>query len=122
MSTPRGQSDVISSELAVAPDAASVALTEANRRTGTETVYLLHAGARAPVPLHREHVAFAPCEGGATVQWHGGWLLYADSMGKAAVIDTARGHRAIEVTGRVAGLPGMDRGFSAFWSGNMPPL
>jgi hypothetical protein len=122
-----GQPDSTSSSLVVASDASSVAFTAASDQTGnpdpapreqgTETVYLLRAGAHRAIPVHREQVAFAPCERGASVAWHGSWLLYSAHEGNLAAIETAGIPRAIELTSRVRSLPGMRNGFSAYWSG-----
>lgn len=72
---------------------------------GVETVYLLRAGARAAVPIHREKMRFNVCGHGATLSWHGDWLLYSTGEGPAALIDT-RGAHAIELTSLLGRLPG----------------
>jgi hypothetical protein len=130
---PRGHN--VDSQIAVAPDAKSIAFTtsfqlraaQPNRdpaRGGVdlETVYLLRAGAQATVPLHREPVQFAPCLGGASVQWRGSWLLFSAGEGNLAAIDTAGARRVVELTARTHDLPGppIDAGFSAYW-GTGPP-
>jgi hypothetical protein len=122
-----GRTESISSSLVVAPDASAVAFTGASGladdpatargATGTETVYLLRAGARTATPEHTEGVAFKVCERGAGLQWHGSWLLYSNSEGHLAAIDTAGTRRAIELGGLVRSLPGTRTGFSANWSG-----
>src|SRR5438093_10832744 len=45
--------------------------------TGSETVYLLPAGARAAQAIYRARVDFAVCERQASLAWHGRWLLYS---------------------------------------------
>lgn len=113
-----GRLETISSGLTVAPSASTVAFTAAaGSRRGTETVYLLRAGSDRATPIYREHVKFAVCERGADLQWHLGWLLYSNSEGNAAVIDTAGTHRAIDLTDRIKALPGARRGYGAYWSG-----
>lgn len=126
---PRGRTrvDGISSQLSAAPDARAVAYTVTRGNTayasnGSETVYLLNPGSRAARAVHTERVAFAVCERGANLAWHGRWLLYSASEGNTALIDTGRPGRAIELTQIVRRLPGLssDEGnldFSAFWSG-----
>jgi hypothetical protein len=122
-----GQGESVSSSLVVAPRGSAVAFTAAAGRTGdpgaagrahgTETVYLLRRGAHQAIPVHREQVAFAPCERGASLQWHGSWLLYSASEGNLAAIDSTGIHRAIELGSLVRRLRGTRDGFSAYWSG-----
>ncbi len=128
---PRGRTrvDGVSSQLSATPDARAVAFAATRGNTaygssGSETVYLLTPGSRAARAIHSERVAFAVCERGATLAWHGHWLLYSASEGNTAVIDTARPRHAIELTRIVRRLPGASGGegnldFSASWSG--PP-
>jgi hypothetical protein len=121
-----GQAESISSSLVVAPDARAVAFTAAAGVTtdpnaayqapGTETVYLLRPGAHTAVPVHTVRVAFKVCERGASLQWHGAWLLYGNSEGNLAAIDpTGTGH-AIELGSLVRRLPGVRAALSANWS------
>jgi hypothetical protein len=122
----QGQPDGPSSQLQIAPRAGAVAFTVAfgradnpdttRRARGTEIVYVLRAGADAVTPVHVARVAFAVCERGASLQWHGSWLLYANTEGTLAAIDTAGAHRVIELGGLVRGLLGTGRGVDASWS------
>jgi hypothetical protein len=123
-----GQGESISSSLVVAPRGSAVAFTaaygrtgdaKAARRDGTETAYVLRAGADAAVPVHREKLQFAVCERGASLEWHEKWLLYSNSEGSLAVIDTAGAHRPIELGQLVDRLPGARHGFIAYWSGQL---
>jgi hypothetical protein len=86
----------------------------AARGRGEETVYLLRAGARRAVALHTEDVSFRVCERGASVQWHEGWLLYANSEGNLVLVDATHRPRAIDLTAVAAHLAGS--GFDAHWS------
>jgi hypothetical protein len=123
----RGRVDGISSQLSVAPDARAVAVTATRGNTaygsnGSETVYRLTPGSHAARAIHSERVAFAVCERGANLAWHGRWLLYNASEGNTAIIDTAQPRHPIELTRIVRRLPGLssDEGnldVSAFWSG-----
>jgi hypothetical protein len=72
---------------------------------GVETVYLLRPGTRYAVPLHAERLQFNPCGHGASLTWHGDWLLYSTGEGSTAVIDPRHG-RTIELTPLVHRLPG----------------
>ena len=124
----RGAVENISSSLVAGPGASAVAFTAAAGQQaetptqplgvhGTETVYLLRPGERAAMPLFRQRVEFRPCERGANIQWHRGWLLYTNSEGNVALIDSAGTHRAIELSGLVGRLIHSDDGFSAYWGG-----
>jgi hypothetical protein len=66
--------------------------------------------------VHRERVAFAPCERGASLDWHGHWLLYSATEGNLAAIDTTGAHRTVELRRLVKALPGTQERFSASWS------
>lgn len=101
---PRGtrRADGVSAQPVAAPDGSAVAFAATSGNTaygsrGTETVYLLRAGATAAQPIHTERVEFAICERGANLAWHGPWLLYDASEGNTALIDT-RTVRAIKLT------------------------
>ncbi len=120
------RSETLSSALVVAPHLTAVAFTTLSRRTedprrdrmrGTETAYLLPAGATTAIPVHQEQVRFALCESGATLEWRGTWLLYSNIEGSLAAIDTTGPHRAIELRSLVKRLPGTRNGFTAYWSG-----
>jgi hypothetical protein len=39
--------------------------------------------------VHTERVDFKVCERGASLHWHGEWLLYSNSEGNVAAIDIA---------------------------------
>lgn len=121
------EAENISSSLVVAPQLRAVAFTVAYDRTGkpaakrprgTETVYLLRAGTSAPIPVHRGHVQLAVCERGASLEWHGNWLLYTNTEGSLAAIDATAPHRTIELESLVNSLPGTRHGFTASWSGH----
>ncbi len=120
------QAENISSSLVVDPQLRAVAFTVAYDETGkrsakrgTETVYLLRAGASAPTPIHRGHVQLAVCERGASLEWHRNWLLYTNTEGSLAAIDTSAAHHTIELRSLVNRLPGTRHGFTASWAG--PP-
>ena len=121
----QGQSESISSALVAAPDGKAVAFAaavgEANdpnapgRSHGTETMFLLRAGAHTAVPVHTERVEFKVCERGASLQWHGKWFLYSNSEGNVAAIDTTSVHHAVELSRFVHSLAGTRDGFTAYW-------
>ncbi|MGH2859089.1 MAG: hypothetical protein ACRDMJ_16565 [Solirubrobacteraceae bacterium] len=121
-----GQPDTPSSQLQIAPDRSAVAFTVAFGRSqnpyatrrvrGSEVVYLLRPGAHAAVPLFVAAVRFAVCERGAWLQWHASWLLYGNTEGNLAAIDTTGAHRPIDLDtilrGRLGETP---EGFDARW-------
>jgi len=78
----------------------------ANGSSGQETVYLLGAGEQQARPIFSEQLGFKGCERMADLAWHGGWLLYSDAEGRAAVIDAALHTPSIELSGVIARLPG----------------
>ena len=120
------QFDSPSSSLAVAPHAHAVAFTVAlgragdpsvaRRAHGTEIVYVLRANSRAATAIHRERIAFWLCEREAGLQWHGSWLLYSNTEGTLTAIDTAVGHRAIELSRLVRRLIGARTVIDVHWS------
>lgn len=130
-----GQTDTISGGPTVAPRQTAVAFTAASgtpedprnpHSTGTEAIYLLRPGATAATEIHRERVAFAPCERGAGVQWQGSWLLYGNSEGNLAAVETTGAHRAIELAARADRVLGAKHdartSVRAYWSGQPPEL
>ncbi len=119
----------LSSSLVVSPRLAAVAFTTApvgtgdsrtGRSSGTEITYVLRAGADTAIPVHRETVQFAVCEGGASLEWLGKWLLYSNTVGRLAAIDTTAPHDSIELRTLVKSLPGTRSSFTAYW-GDKPP-
>ena len=121
------QAENISSSLVAAPQVRAVAFTvaydrmgkpPAKRPRGTETVYLLNAGTSSPIPVHRGPVQFDVCERGASLEWHGSWLLYTNTEGSLAAIDTTAPHRTVELRSLINRLPGTRQGFTASWSGH----
>jgi hypothetical protein len=123
----QGGPESISSSLVVAPDGSAVAFAAAagesndpdatRQAQGTETVFVLRPGARKAVPVHTERVDFKVCERGASLEWHGKWVLYSNSEGNLAAIDTTGVHHAIELSSLVRGLAGTRDGFSVSWTG-----
>ncbi len=115
-----GHSGGLSSSLVPAPHAGVVAFasTSSHGSSFAETVYLLHRGAHRAVPLHTEWVHGGGCQGGTNVQWHGDWLLYSDSRGELAAIDTAGTQRTIELSGLIRRLAGSAEGLAAYWTGH----
>ena len=118
-STPIGQLDRISSSIATAPDASAVAftaLTGPTRHPNAENVYLLRAGTHAARVVHHQPGSFGGCAQWASVTWHARWLLYSDNDGKLAVMDTAGGHRTIDLDGLARHLLKPHEQFDARWS------
>ncbi len=113
----------LTSAFVPAPDGSAVAFTATSGQAhGGTTVYMARAGAREATPLHREPSELGGCDQGANLQWHGSWLLYSDTDGRLAAIDTAGGRRAIDVTRLVSRLRGVRDPFTVYWSGQSPEL
>jgi hypothetical protein len=108
---------------AIAPGVSAVAFVFPGQgeTPGPETVYVLRAGERTAIAVHREQVAFG-CDRWVGVQWHRTWLLYADADSHLTLIDTADVHRTIDLSGLARRLPGGQGSFSAHWSGQPPGL
>lgn len=60
-------------------------------RSGTATVYLLHAAANRAQPIYRHRLGPTGCAAGANFSWHGPNLLYSSSDGTLIVVDTLTG-------------------------------
>jgi ribosomal protein L27 len=103
----------------VSPDgrSASFRLTTAHPgdRSGTASVYVLHAGDSAARLVYRDRLGPMGCAPGSSMSWRGDDLLYSRSGGEIAVIDTRTG--AVVETGQVARLlaPGNLAGIRAAW-------
>jgi hypothetical protein len=102
-------------------DAVAFAADSDTGRSGTETVFLLRAGAHAAVPIHTERVTFTPCVQWAALAWHGSWLLYTDTEGVLDVIDTRPGYRTLELSHLLRHRHGTANA-TAYWSGHRPPM
>lgn len=117
-STPVRGLDRISSSLAIAPRAGAVAFTGVTGPTtapNAENVYLLRAGAHAAVAADREAGSFGGCVQWADLRWHGDWLLYSNTSGNLAAIDTTK-RRVIELRGLAHHLAGQGRLIATAWS------
>ena len=120
------RADGVSAQPLAAPDGSAVAFAATSGNTaygslGTETVYLLRAGATVAQPIHTERVEFAICERGADLAWHGPWLLYDASEGNTALIDTRTGHamkltRLVHLVARPYATNEGDLNFDIAWS------
>ena len=125
---PDGETGSLSGSPAANASASAVAFTAAYGAStgpnaaawaqGTETTYVLRAGARRASAVHTEDVNFRACERGAGVAWHGNWLLYSNSEGNVVLIDVAGSHRAIDLTAAAAALTGPRTDPGAYWSGH----
>lgn len=68
------------------------------RSVGRESAYVLRAGDRHATPVFSHRLRFALCERWTGLSWHGGWLLYAATEGRAVTVDTTRQDRRIDLT------------------------
>jgi hypothetical protein len=104
--------------LDIEPSASAVAfIVAAGQTSGTETVYVLRAGAHSAVPVYRQWANLAGCEHWARLEWHENWLLYNDVDGDLAAIDTTGAHGVTDLSTLARRLHGAKAGFSAYWSG-----
>ncbi|HZE05075.1 MAG TPA: hypothetical protein VE127_07620 [Solirubrobacteraceae bacterium] len=111
--------DRISSFLAIAADRGTVAFTGVTgpaTHPGGESVFVLRAGSRRAAVVHRAPGPFGGCGQWASVEWHGSWLLYSNTGGNLAAIDTTGAHRTIPLSGLADALLGARKGFNAHWS------
>ncbi len=109
-STQVGDLDRISSSLAIASRIGVVAFTGVTgpkAKPNAENVYLLRAGAHAAVAVDRETGSFGGCVQWSDLRWHGNWLLYSNTSGNLAAIDTTN-HRVIELRGLARHPPAKD--------------
>jgi hypothetical protein len=88
------------SGVSVSPGGRLVAFRRSNARPGarsaTAAVYVLRRGERRARPLFRHRLRQVGCAVGATMAWHGHFLLYGSYDGRLAVVNG--------VTGDVRGL------------------
>jgi hypothetical protein len=121
---PLKRADFVSSALAADDRSDAVAFTATRGNTassarGSELVYLLGPGAARAQVVYRERLTFAVCERAASLSWRGRWLLYSTSEGYAALIDTRRPARSVDLSRTIARLPGRggDEGrFDVAWA------
>lgn len=103
--------------VAIAPSPTAVAfILQADQSSGAEIVYVLRPGADRAIPVHRQEVKLEGCAHGASLQWHGNWLLYSNTEEDLAAIETTGAHRAIDLGSFVWSLPVSQGGFTAAWS------
>jgi hypothetical protein len=88
--------------------------------SGQETVYVVGAGERQARPIFDEQLDFEVCERMAELAWRGDWLLYGDTEGHAAIVDTSLTTGPIDLSGFISRLPGLRSGgdnfFEIHWS------
>ncbi len=106
----------ISSAPIDAPDGHTIAFATTDDRGDTQTVNLLRAGAQNATPIDRQRTKLGDCERWTSLQWRGKWLLYSNSGGDLAVIDTTRAQHAIELGGLLRRVTGTGEGFDASWA------
>ena len=103
--------DGVSSSVVSNTAGTAVAFTATHRASGTETVYMLRAGARRALGLFTTQADFRGCGYMASVAWHERWLLYSGASPRAALIDGTGRPAAVDLSGAIARLPGSGRDF-----------
>jgi hypothetical protein len=104
-------SDAISSSVVANATGTAFAFTATRGNTahgssGQETLYLLGAGEQQARPIFNEQLDFEVCERMADLAWHGRWLLYSTTEGRAAVVDSSVEATSTDLSRLVARLPG----------------
>src|SRR5439155_2379381 len=114
----RSRLDGVSSSVVSNAAGTAVAFTATHRVRGTETVYLLTAGAHKVRPLFSTHSDFSGCGYMASLAWHSRWLLYSGTPPRAMVVDSNRQAAAVELAGVIARIPGVQRDglFNIAWA------
>ena len=107
-SWPRASRVVSDSGVSVSPNHQAFAfrLTDARpgSRSSTAAVYVVRAGANRARAVYRHHLGPSGCAVGASLAWHGRFLLYDSTDGRKAVVDTTN-HRVIDLTRLARRLP-----------------
>jgi hypothetical protein len=103
--------DGVSSSVAPNADGTVFAFTAtagntADGSSGSETIYLLARGDTRVRPLFSAPLDFAGCGRMAELAWHGRWLLYSATGGRAAIVDSSMTAAPIDLSGVIARLPG----------------
>jgi hypothetical protein len=94
---PRSRLENFDSGLSVSSDGRSFAFRLSSARPGAKrghaVVYVLHAGQSRARAIYRHELGPSGCAVGASMGWHGPFLLYSSADGQRAVVDTRTGRR-----------------------------
>jgi hypothetical protein len=122
---PRTPIDNLDSGLSVSPDRRTFAfrLTNAHpgARRGEAIIYVLHAGQSHARAIYRHHLGASGCRVGASMEWHGRYLLYSSADGQQAALDS-RGARQISLMALLRRIPqrGRNQTYNVFWRSDFP--
>jgi hypothetical protein len=105
----RVRADGVSSSVVTNAGGSAVAFTATHRSRGTETVYVLAAGARRVLPVFTTQSDFSGCGYSASLEWHGKWLLYSNAEPRAAIVAGTEKAASVELTKAISRLPGVQR-------------
>lgn len=96
--------------------------TNAARTRGKAILYLLRAGESRARDVYRQRFGRVGCWTGASLGWHGRFLLYSSADGNLAVLDSRDGSTT-SLTGLGRALPrqGPDDRAGAYWLSGLPP-
>lgn len=117
---PRTPIDNLDSGLSVSPDGRAFAfrLTNAHpgARHGEAIVYVLQAGQSHARALYRHRLGASGCRVGASMEWHGRYLLYGSADGQQALLDS-RGGRQISLMRLLHRIPqrGRSQTYNVYW-------
>lgn len=121
---PRSPIDNFDSGLSVSPDGRTFAfrLSSAHpgARHGDAVVYVLHAGQSKTRAIYRHRLGPSGCAVGASMEWHGRYLLYSSADGQRAVLDTSTGRR-VSLMRLLHRIPqrGRSQVYDVFWRSNL---
>ena len=121
---PRSPMDNFDSGLSVSPDGRTFAfrLSSAHpgARHGEAVVYVLHVGQSRARAIYRHRLGPSGCAVGASMEWHGRYLLYSSADGQRAVLDTKTGRR-IRLMQLLNRIPqrGRSQVYDVFWRSNL---
>jgi hypothetical protein len=125
-SWPNARRWTFDSGLSASADARSFAFrlskTNASRNRGRAVLYLVRAGESKARAVYRHRLGQVGCWTGASLYWHGGFLLYSSADGELAVFD-ARDGSPTTLTALGRALPRKNPGedASAYWASSLAP-
>jgi hypothetical protein len=96
-------------------------MATARSREGTAVLHVLRAGEKEAQVIHRHRLGESGCAVGASLTWHGRFLLYSSTDGHVAAFDSRDGSGQT-LTELAAALPHRVPGehVSAYWASDFP--
>jgi hypothetical protein len=122
---PRSALDTLDSGVSVSPDGRRFAFRLSNARPGAKrgaaAVYVLHSGRSRAHVIYRHRLGASGCAVGASMEWHGSFLLYESADGQRAILDAKSGKRT-DLARFARALPGRRATdeYDVFWASDFP--